>query len=146
MNAFGSGLLLLFLIFISSTSPSEVATIDVLQAKALIQKAHVYYLDVRTVEEFEKGHADVDKIINIPYMLYTPKGKVKNPEFVNKVSVAFNKEDHLVVGCLSGVRSLCASADLLTHGFKNVKNMEGGYLDWVKKDFPVKAHIANEEL
>lgn len=27
-------------------------------------------------------------------------------------------------------------------GFKDVNNMGGGYLDWVKNEFPVKAPVA----
>ena len=33
----------------------------------------------RTVEEFQKGHVDAEKIINIPYMFNTPECK----EFAN---------------------------------------------------------------
>ncbi|KAJ1398694.1 Rhodanese-like domain [Sesbania bispinosa] len=116
----------------------EVVTVDVLAAKGLIQTSHVY-LDVRTVEEFQKGHVDAEKIINIAYMFNTPQGRVKNPEFLNEVLSVCKKEDHLIVGCQSGVRSLYATADLLAEGFKDVNNMGGGYLDWVKNEFPVKA-------
>ncbi|OIW09638.1 hypothetical protein TanjilG_28237 [Lupinus angustifolius] len=126
------------------SSGSEVVTIDVNVAKGLIQNGYVY-LDVRTVEEFEKGHVDAEKIINIPYMFNTPEGRVKNPEFLKEVLSASNKEEHLIVGCQSGVRSLYATADLLAEGFKDVSNMGGGYLDWVKHDFPVKIPITNEK-
>ncbi|MED6217413.1 hypothetical protein PIB30_017474 [Stylosanthes scabra] len=124
---------------IGTESPRvEVATIDVTATKGLIQNGHVY-LDVRTVEEFEKGHVDAEKIINIPYMFNTPQGRVKNPEFLKEVSSACKKEDHIIVGCQSGVRSLYATADLLAEGYKDVNNMGGGYLDWIKNEFPVKA-------
>ncbi|CAL0313113.1 unnamed protein product [Lupinus luteus] len=119
------------------SSGAEVVTVDVSITKGLIQNGHVY-LDVRTKEEFEKGHVDAEKIINIPYMFNTPEGRVKNSEFMKEVLSATNKEDHLIVGCQSGVRSLYASADLLAEGFKDVRNMGGGYLDWVKNQFPVK--------
>jgi hypothetical protein len=49
------------------------------------------------VEEFAKGHVDAAKIINIPYMLDTPKGRVKNPNFLKEISSVCDKEDHLVV-------------------------------------------------
>ncbi|CAJ1942335.1 unnamed protein product [Sphenostylis stenocarpa] len=118
-------------------SGSEVVTIDVHAAKGLIQTSHVY-LDVRTVEEFQKGHVDAAKVINIPYMFNTPEGRVKNPEFLKEVSSACKKEDHIIVGCQSGVRSVYATTDLLTEGFKDVSNMGGGYLAWVKNEFAVK--------
>ncbi|QCD82081.1 thiosulfate sulfurtransferase 18 [Vigna unguiculata] len=119
------------------SSGSEVVTIDVHATKGLIQTGHVY-LDVRTVEEFQKGHVDAEKIINIPYMFNTPEGRVKNQEFLKEVLSACKKEDRIIVGCQSGVRSVYATSDLLTEGFKDVTNMGGGYLDWVKNQFPVK--------
>ncbi|KAK2408857.1 hypothetical protein P8452_70537 [Trifolium repens] len=119
------------------SSETEVVTIDVLATKSLIETTHVY-LDVRTVEEFQKGHVDAEKVINIAYMFNTPEGRVKNPEFLKEVSSLCKKEDHLIVGCQSGVRSVYATIDLLAEGYKDVSNMGGGYLDWVKKEFPVK--------
>ncbi|XP_057418819.1 thiosulfate sulfurtransferase 18-like [Lotus japonicus] len=110
---------------IESSKP-EVVTIDVVAAKGLIQTTHVY-LDVRTVEEFEKGHVDTVKMINIPYMFNTPEVELD------------------VKGCQSGVRSLYATADLLAEGFKDVSNMGGGYVDWLKNEFPVKASLAKTE-
>ncbi|KAG4973441.1 hypothetical protein JHK87_030262 [Glycine soja] len=135
---------LLFL-FVLCISGAKVVTIDVRAAKSLIQTGSIY-LDVRTVEEFKKGHVYADNVLNIPYMLNTPKGKVKNGAFLKEVSSACNKEDHLVVGCQSGVRSLYATADLLSDGFKNAKDMGGGYVDWVKNKFPVNIPEAKEEL
>ncbi|TKY70331.1 Rhodanese domain-containing protein 17 [Spatholobus suberectus] len=135
---------LLFL-FVLCSSGAKVVTIDVRAAKGLIQTGSIY-LDVRTVEEFVIGHVDAVNIVNVPYMLNTPKGKVKNPDFLKEVSSACNKEDHLIVGCQGGVRSLYATADLLSDGFKNVKDMGGGYVDWVKNKFPVNIPGAKEEL
>ncbi|XP_045816519.1 rhodanese-like domain-containing protein 17 [Trifolium pratense] len=60
-------------LLVLSISRAKIVTIDVQQAKNLIQTGYIY-LDVRTVEEFVKGHVDAAKIINIPYMLDTPKG------------------------------------------------------------------------
>ncbi|XP_021815230.1 thiosulfate sulfurtransferase 18 isoform X1 [Prunus avium] len=118
------------------SSGSEVVTIDVQAAKDLLKSGYGY-MDVRTVEEYKKGHVDAEKILNIPYLFNTPEGRVKNPQFLQEVSSACNKEDLLVVGCQSGVRSLSATADLLTAGFKHVNNMGGGYLAWVEHHFPV---------
>ncbi|XP_020218080.1 thiosulfate sulfurtransferase 18 [Cajanus cajan] len=136
--------LFLFL-FVLCSSGAKVVTVDVHAAKSLIQTGSIY-LDVRTVEEFLKGHVAAANIVNVPYMLNTPKGKVKNPDFLKEVSSACNKEDHLIVGCQSGVRSLYATTDLLSHGFKNVNDMGGGYVDWIKNKFPVNIPLAKEEL
>ncbi|KAF2312410.1 hypothetical protein GH714_034595 [Hevea brasiliensis] len=92
---------------------AEVVTVDVKAAKVFLESGYVY-LDVRTVEEFKKGHVHAEKIFNIPYMFNAPEGRVKNPKFLNEVSAVCKEEDHLVVGCQSGVRSLYAAADLLS--------------------------------
>lgn len=118
---------------------SEVVTVDVLAAKKLLGTTH-RYLDVRTEEEFKKGH--VENALNIPYMFNTPEGRVKNPKFMEQVMAACSKEDRLLVGCQSGVRSAYATSELLNADFKNVYNMGGGYLDWVDKGFPVKLQPA----
>ncbi|KAH0770981.1 hypothetical protein KY290_014962 [Solanum tuberosum] len=115
-------------------SGAEVVTVDVHAARQLIQSGH-RYLDVRTEEEFKKGH--VDNSLNIPYMFNTPRGRVKNPKFIEQVSSACDKEEKLIVGCQSGVRSLYATTDLLNDDFKHVSNMGGGYLAWVENGFAV---------
>ncbi|XP_019261057.1 PREDICTED: thiosulfate sulfurtransferase 18-like isoform X3 [Nicotiana attenuata] len=87
-----------------------VVTVDVHAARHFLRSGH-RYLDVRTEEEFKKGH--VENSLNIPYMFNTPQGRVKNPNFLEQVSAACGKEEKLVVGCQSGVRSLHATTDLL---------------------------------
>ncbi|GAA0150978.1 transferase [Lithospermum erythrorhizon] len=127
--------LLLLLFFVSCSLEAKVVTFDVHAAKELLQSGHLY-LDVRTEEEFKKGH--VEKALNIPYMIDTPEGRVKSKQFMEQVHSTLCKEDHLVVGCRSGVRSLDATIDLLEAGFKNVCNLGGGYIDWVEQGFVVK--------
>ncbi|XP_059670802.1 thiosulfate sulfurtransferase 18-like [Cornus florida] len=123
---------LLRVFFINSSAAEIVITVDVHKAKDLLQSGHPY-LEVRTEEELKKGHADAEKIVNIPYMFFKPEGRMKNPRFVEEVLAACNKDDHLVVGCQSGVRSLGATTDLVNTGFKHVFNMDGGYAAWVEK-------------
>ena len=53
--------------------PEEITTVDVHAAKHLTRSGHCY-LDVRTEEEFKKGHVDVENPLNIPYMFNTPQG------------------------------------------------------------------------
>ncbi|XP_068343366.1 thiosulfate sulfurtransferase 18-like isoform X3 [Pyrus communis] len=115
---------------------SQLVSNDVVQTR-LWRESNLRSLIYKTEEEYKKGHVDTKKIMNIPYMFNTPKGMVKNPQFLEEVSSACNKDDLIVVGCQSGVRSLYATADLLAAGFKNVSNMGGGYLAWVEHDFPV---------
>ncbi|XP_055961504.1 uncharacterized protein LOC126678548 [Mercurialis annua] len=123
---------------------AEVVTVDVKAAKDLLQSGYVY-LDVRTTEEFMKGHVHSEKILNIPYMFNTPEGRVKNPKFLQEVSAVCKLDDHIVVGCQSGVRSLYATADMLSAGFKDASNMGGGYLAWIQNKFPLKIEEPQEQ-
>ncbi|KAL0429988.1 UNVERIFIED_CONTAM: Rhodanese-like domain-containing protein 17 [Sesamum radiatum] len=120
-----------------------VTTIDVhAAAKLLLHHPPHLYLDVRTEEEFKNGH--LENSFNIPYMFNTSKGMVKNPKFVDQVLSLCSKEDHLIVGCKSGVRSLYATTHLLNSGFKHVYNMGGGYIAWTQNGFDVKKPHTDE--
>ncbi|CAN7024362.1 hypothetical protein BRARA_F02523 [Brassica rapa] len=129
---------------LSNSEPEDI-TIDVNQAHKLLHQGHTF-LDVRTVEEFEKGHVNSEKVFNVPYWFYTPQGQENNPNFLKHVSSLFNQTDHLVVGCKSGVRSLYATRVLVSSGFKSVRNMDGGYIAWMEKRFPVKVGLKYDEL
>nr|XP_010322964.2 protein HIGH ARSENIC CONTENT 1, mitochondrial-like isoform X1 [Solanum lycopersicum] len=94
----------------SIKSNEDVSNVDVISAKDLLSSGHTY-LDVRTTEEYNRGH--IDKAINIPYMFLNEQGRVKNPDFLEQVSAVCQKEDHLIVGCNSGGRGLRACVDLL---------------------------------
>ncbi|KMZ67809.1 Rhodanese-like domain-containing protein [Zostera marina] len=112
----------------NSSQPDQVQTIEVTAANDLI-KSQCRFLDVRTLEEFAKGH--IQDAINISYFLFTSKGKEVNPKFMEEVLKTFSKDDCIIVGCASGARSIRASTDLLKYGFKNTKNMKGGYNAWI---------------
>ncbi|XP_059623475.1 uncharacterized protein LOC132266581 [Cornus florida] len=133
----------LVLLFASYSSATEVVTIDVYKAKALLQLGYTY-IDVRTEGEYNNGHVDAKKILNIPYMFNTSEGRVKNPDFVKEVLSACGKYARLVVGCQTGARSINATKDLVNAGFKHVFNMDGGYAAWVEKGFPVKKPSGTE--
>ena len=47
-----------------------------------------------------------------------------------------NKEDELIILCRSGKRSARICYFLINQGFKNVKNLTGGILEWIKSVDP----------
>ncbi|XP_064975275.1 thiosulfate sulfurtransferase 18-like isoform X2 [Musa acuminata AAA Group] len=110
----------------SSSLPPPMASIASSEAAVTVDvHAGHKYLDVRTPEEFKRGH--LQNAINVPYVFFTPQGKKKkNPDFLEQVSLTCNKDDHILVG------------------FKNVKNMGGGFAAWVENGLPVKS--LQEEL
>ncbi|KAA8537454.1 hypothetical protein F0562_026859 [Nyssa sinensis] len=99
-----------------------------------LQQAGHRYLDVRTYDEFNFGHAL--GAMNIPYMFKTGAGMSKNPKFLEEVSSHFEKDDEIIIGCQSGKRSLMAAADLLSAGFTSVTNVAGGYSAWADNGLP----------
>ncbi|XP_072148315.1 thiosulfate sulfurtransferase 16, chloroplastic [Setaria viridis] len=121
-----------------------VAAVDVAAAGDLVRSGGHRYLDVRTEEEFRNGH--VEDSLNVPYLFFTSQGKEKNPKFIEQVAAHFDKQDSIVVGCKSGVRSELACFDLMAAGFENVKNIEGGYDAWVENGLAVKKPQAQDEL
>ncbi|CAL4889885.1 unnamed protein product [Urochloa decumbens] len=117
----------------TSSSDKEqviIPTIDADQAHALLSSGHGY-IDVRMREDFDKGHAPGAH--NVPYYLsVTPQGKEKNPQFEDEVAALYGKDDVFIVGCNTGNRSRFATADLLNAGFKNARNLQGGYRSFLQ--------------
>ncbi|KAL2937126.1 Protein HIGH ARSENIC CONTENT 1 mitochondrial [Bienertia sinuspersici] len=110
----------------------EAKNVDVYTAKGLLSTGY-RYLDVRTNEEFEKGH--VEGALNIPYLFVTEEGRVKNPDFIAQVLEVCKKDDRLVVACNKGGRGAKATIDLQHEGFEDVANIDGGYSAWVDAGF-----------
>ncbi|XP_006664523.1 thiosulfate sulfurtransferase 18-like [Oryza brachyantha] len=109
----------------------EARSVDAEEACALLSAGRHRYLDVRMWEDFDKGH--VAGARNVPYYLsVTPRAREKNPHFVDQVAALYATHDPIIVGCRSGVRSKLATADLVAAGFKNVRNLEGGYLSLLR--------------
>lgn len=82
---------------------------------------NVQLLDVRTSKEFQEGH--VANAINMD---------VLEESFSSKVEV-LDPDKPVYLYCRSGKRSAKASAILNDLGFKEVYDMEGGFLNWESK-------------
>jgi rhodanese-related sulfurtransferase len=86
----------------------------------------VIYLDVRSIPEFEAGHAA--GAINIPIAHFTPgSGMSPNPDFPKVVEANVPKDAKLVVGCKSGGRSARACEMMSQMGYGDVTNIRGGF-------------------
>ncbi|KAI5054509.1 hypothetical protein GOP47_0025055 [Adiantum capillus-veneris] len=107
----------------------DTITVPVDVAAQLLKEGYKY-LDVRTQEEFSKGH--VEGALNIPFMFKEETGLVKNTNFVDEVCQKLKKDENVVVGCQSGRRSLMAVNDLIAEGYKGVKDMGGGFAAWIQ--------------
>ncbi len=105
-------------------TPAQVATIDVKQAFAR-SKRGAKLIDVRTSREFaHSGH---------------PKGAVSvPPQLIKKDLTGLQRDDDILVICLSGHRSPRQAHRLATMGFTRVTNVHGGLMAWKKAGLPVK--------
>jgi rhodanese-related sulfurtransferase len=84
------------------------------------KSAEAVVLDVRSPEEFARGH--VPGAVNID---------INAPGFGNKVA-QFDKSKPILVNCHAGSRGAIAGAELVKLGFKTVCNLEGGLAAWEK--------------
>jgi rhodanese-related sulfurtransferase len=106
----------------NSQTSKTIKTIDVsVFAKEIKMTKNPQILDVRTPEEFAEGH--IDKAVNVDWL---------GDHFV-KDAEKFDKKKPVFVYCKSGRRSLKASEKLEELGFKNIYNLDGGYLKWTSK-------------
>jgi phage shock protein E len=85
-------------------------------ARELDQKKGMMLLDVRTDEEYKKGH--------IPGSIHVPLADIGDK--VKKLK----KDKDLVVYCQTGNRSIWAIKRLMGMGYKNLYNLKGGYSAW----------------
>ncbi len=90
------------------------------------------YLDVRTVEEFQNGHAK--GAFNIPIFFKSPAGREQNPNFLALIQDKFPKNSKIVIGCQSGGRSSMACQILVAQGYTDVCNIAGGFGGGVDPD------------
>ncbi|URE36736.1 IQ calmodulin-binding motif, partial [Musa troglodytarum] len=108
---------------VSAEEAGVPRSVPVAVAHELLKAGH-RYLDVRTEEEFSGGHAV--GAVNIPYMFKSSSGSVIN----------FQKDDEIIVGCLSGKRSSMAATELSNAGFTGITDISGGYSAWVENGLP----------
>ncbi len=86
--------------------------------KKLTELKDFQLVDVRTPEEYQKGHLKNAMLINSG-----------GSEFKNQVA-ALDKKKPVLVYCLSGGRSNSVAEILAKEGFTEVYDMQGGYLQW----------------
>lgn len=89
-------------------------------AKKVFETPNGVVLDVRTPDEFSKGHLKDARNVNW------------NGTDFDKQVAALNKTTPLFVYCLGGGRSASATAHLRSLGYTNVYELDGGILAWRK--------------
>jgi thioredoxin len=106
---------------ISCSNSQNFKSVDVATFKSTLEKTNdVQLIDVRTADEFNGGHIDQAK--NIDW----------NGNDFDAQLTSLDKTKPVLVYCLSGGRSKKAAAKLTELGFKEVIELNDGYLAWSK--------------
>lgn len=101
--------------------------------KELVDTGKGIILDVRTPEEIEQGHIANASTINF----YDEK-------FVAKINL-IPKDKEVYVYCKAGGRSSQAAQILKQNGFNKIYNLDGGFMQWEKNNFPVEKSKTAED-
>lgn len=110
-----------------------VGTLSVEEAKALVGRDDVQFVDVRDAAELEKNG-------KIPGSVHAGRGLL---EFYADPSAPYHKPElasgkRLVLYCASGGRSALAAKTLKEMGLENVINMIGGFTAWSQAGGPIE--------
>ena len=99
----------------------------------------ILLLDVREPEEFASGYLRKENHLTIP------RGKL---EFVaiKKIFEKYGNEVPIVTYCFKGPRGLLAAQQLKKMGFKNVKNIEDGLINWLSYGYSLKSYFGDITL
>lgn len=104
----------------------SICEVSVSEAKDLLDKSGYIFLDCREPKEFKMGH--IPGAMNIPRGLLEFKIAKKIPD----------KNAKIVMYCKKGGRGCLATCTLCKMGYKNAKNMDGGWKAWEKAGYPIE--------
>ena len=102
-----------------SESPGKFQVLDVLEFKKAVINKDVQLVDVRTAQEYRKGH--LGKARNIDYY----KAAKFKEEFEK-----LDKSKPVYIYCRSGHRSKKAAYRLIDMGFSSIIDLKGGIKNW----------------
>jgi rhodanese-related sulfurtransferase len=103
----------------------SVCEITVSEAKGTLDQGGALFIDCREPKEYKMGH--IPGAVNIPRGLMEFKIDKQVPD----------KNANIVIYCKSGGRGCLAACTLCRMGYKNVKNIDGGWMAWEKAGYPI---------
>lgn len=110
---------------LSCTNAQEVKNVDSKAFSVLIKSGDGIILDVRTPQEYSRGHIESSTLIS-----------TNDPKFIEKVSL-LQKGKSIYVYCLSGSRSQAVANYLSKNGFTRVYNLTRGLMEWQQYGYPL---------
>lgn len=91
----------------------------------LNSKDNIQFIDCRENQEWKEAH--IAGINLLPLSEFEAKFE----------SILKDKDGQIVIHCRSGARSMNACMFLLSKGFTNLTNVQGGIMSWIQEGFPV---------
>jgi rhodanese-related sulfurtransferase len=103
-----------------------IKEIDVQELKTKLERGEKFqFIDCREQEEWDESH--IDGATFIPLSSFQEKYE----------AVLKDKNETIVIQCRSGKRSMNACMFLLSKGYSDLVNVEGGILAWTAAGFKV---------
>ena len=132
---------------IAAAEDSTYTNVGVSDAKKMIEEGDVFILDVRTPDEFNAANIEGATLIPLSSLKTPPGEPILPPE-----DLLANRTDELpadcdakiLVYCKTGSRSTNASKILVSAGYTNVHNMQGGIKVWIDAGYPVVITFVDE--
>jgi hydroxyacylglutathione hydrolase len=103
----------------------KVPQLDAPDLQSLAQRDAVKVVDVRSPEEWRRGH--------LPGAIHIPLAQL--PDRLSEL----DDSTRVVLHCQGGGRSSIATSLLQSRGFANVANLAGGYEGWVARGYKVES-------
>ncbi|KAH8392616.1 heat shock protein 67B2-like [Drosophila serrata] len=118
----------------SSNGPAAIGIVDYDVIKKLPSEPQKLLIDVREPEEL-KETGQIPSSINIPLGVVSQELAASGQVFKSKYGREKPEPDtEIIFHCKIGKRSLKAAESAAALGFRNVKNYEGSWLDWAKRE------------
>ncbi len=103
---------------------AQIKSIDIDEARRMLEKPGTVLLDVRESDEWRQGH--IPQAVGIPRGFLELRVEEKVPDHKTPV----------ILQCASGTRSLLAARSLREMGYENLYNLTGGFNAWKDRGLP----------
>jgi rhodanese-related sulfurtransferase len=103
---------------------ANIKRVSPAEAKQLQDEGYLY-LDVRSEPEYTAGHPAGAH--NVPVMNAGSRGMVPNTDFLAVVQALYPRDQKLVLGCGSGVRSMRAAEMMAGAGYTSLIEQRAGF-------------------